>query len=165
MTTLLYIPIFFGVSIEVYLILIVLGIPTFFIWRFLFKKFIKAERTRKIATWTATLITIPLIYAAIVMLWILSMSYYPTHDFDKEKWFSDKETRYELSEDIIESEMLIGRTKSEVRQILGNENNSDQSDHWSYYLGFRPGLFSIDPDVLNIEFRDGKVIRVQQHET
>jgi hypothetical protein len=99
------------------------------------------------------------------MLWFFSMSYHPTHDFDKEKWFADKETRYELSEDIIESEMLIGKTKSEVRQILGDENNTDQSDHWSYYLGFRPGFANIDPDVLDIEFKDGKVIRVGQHET
>jgi outer membrane protein assembly factor BamE (lipoprotein component of BamABCDE complex) len=99
------------------------------------------------------------------MLWIFSLSYHPTNDFDKEKWFADKETRYELSEDIIESEMLIGKTKSQVRQILGDENNTDQSDHWSYYLGFRPGLANIDPDVLDIEFKDGKVLRVGQHET
>ena len=93
------------------------------------------------------------------------MSYHPTHDFDKEKWFADKETRYNLSEDIIESEMLIGKTKSEVRQILGDENNTDQSDNWSYYLGFKPGFANIDPDVLDIEFKDGKVIKVGQHET
>lgn len=165
MTTLLYIPTLFGVSIEVYLIFIVLGIPAFFIWRLLFKKFIKDDKRRKIAIWMATLITTPLIYIGIIMLWIFSMSYYPAHDFDKERWFLDKETRYELSEDIIDSEMLIGKTKSEVRQILGDESNADQSDHWSYYLGFRPGLFNIDPDVLDIKFKRGKVIRVKQHGT
>ena len=93
------------------------------------------------------------------------MSYHPTYDFDKEKWFADKETRYNLSEDIIESEMLIGKTKSEVRQILGDENNTDQSDYWSYYLGFTPGFVNMDPDALVIEFKDGKVIKVGQHET
>lgn len=99
------------------------------------------------------------------MLWFFCMSYHPAHNFDKVKWFTNKETRYELSEDIIESEMLIGKTKSEVRQILGDENNSDQSEHWSYYLGFRPGFINIDPDVLDIEFEHGRVIRVGQHET
>jgi len=165
MTTLLYIPTLFGVSIEVYFILIVLGVPTFFIWRWLLKKFIKTDKTRKIVTWTATIVATPLIYVGLIMLWIFSMSYHPTHDFDKEKWFADKETRYELSEDIIDSKMLIGKTKTEVRQILGNENNLDQNDNWSYYLGFRPGFANIDPDVLDIEFKDGKVIRVGQHET
>ena len=165
MATLLYIPTLFGVSIEVYFILLVLGVPTFFIWRWFLKKFIKVDKTRKVATCTVTLITTPLIYIGIIMLWFSSMSYHQTNDFDKEKWSTEKETRYELSEDIIESEMLIGKTKSEVRQILGDENNTDQSDHWSYYLGFRPGFANIDPDVLDIEFQDGKVIRVGQHET
>ena len=93
------------------------------------------------------------------------MSYHPTHDFDKQKWFADKEKRYELSEDIIDSKMLIGKTKSEVRQLLGDEGNTDESDYWNYYLGFRPGFANIDPDVLDIEFKDGKVVKVGQHET
>lgn len=153
-----------GSSIVLF-ILLVFGAPTFFIWHWLLKKSIKAEKKRKIATWTATLITTPIICIGIIMLLFSGISYHPTHDFDKEKWFADKETRYELSEDIIESKMLIGKTKSEVRQILGDENHSDQSDYWGYYLGFRPGLFNIDPDVLDIHFKDGKVIRVGQHES
>jgi hypothetical protein len=165
MTTILYIPTLLGVSIEVYFALLVLGAPTFFIWRWFLKKFIKIDKTRKIATWTATLIATPLIYIGIIMLLLFGMSYHPTNEFDKEKWFSNKETRYELSEDIIESKMLIGKTKSEVRQILGDEDNTDKSNNWSYYLGFRPGLLNIDPDILYIEFKDGKVITVGQHET
>ena len=38
------------------------------------------------------------------MFWIFSISYYPSKDFDRQKWISDKEKRYELSEEIIESE-------------------------------------------------------------
>jgi hypothetical protein len=165
MTALLYIPTLFGVSIEVYFILLVLGIPTFFIWGWFFKKFIKVDKTRKIATYTATLVAKPLIYIGLIMLWFFSMSYHPTHDFDKEKWFADKETRYEISEDIIDSKMLIGKSKSDVRKLLGDEGNIDTSDYWNYYLGFRPGFANIDPDVLDIEFKDGKVIRVGQHDT
>lgn len=165
MTTLLYISTFFGVSIEVYFILPVLGIPTFFIWRWILKKFIKVDKTRKIATWTATIVSTPLFYVGLIMLWFFSMSYYPNHDFDQQKWFADKEKRYELSEDILDSKMLIGKTKLEVRQLLGDEGNKDESDDWNYYLGFRPGFANIDPEVLDIEFKDGKVVKVEQHET
>ena len=133
--------------------------------RWLFKKFITVDKTRKIATWAATLVATPLIYLGLVMLWLFSISYHPTHDFDKEKWFANKEKRYELSKNIIDSKMLIGKTKSEVRQILGDESNTDASDYWYYYLGFRPGFANIDPDVLDIEFKDGKVIKVGQHQT
>src|SRR4030095_168385 len=124
MTTLLYIPSILGMSVEVYFFLLILGVPTFFVWRWFLKKFIINNRTRKIATWTATIIATPLIYSGIIMLWLFSMSYYPTHDFDKEKWSANKEKRYELSGDNIESKMLIGKTKSEVRQILGDEGNT-----------------------------------------
>jgi len=165
MKTLFYNTTIFGLSIQVYFILIILGIPTFFVWRWLFKKFIRADKTRKIATWTATIMATPLIYVGLIMLLLFSMSYHPTHNFDREKWLTDKEMRYELSEDIIDSKMLIGKTKTEVRQILGDENNLERSDNWRYYLGLRPGFANIDPDVLDIEFKDGKVIRVGQHET
>ena len=56
MKILLYIPTFFGVSIEVYLILLILDIPTFFIWQWILKKFIKVDKTRKNATWIATIV-------------------------------------------------------------------------------------------------------------
>jgi hypothetical protein len=165
MMTLLYIPTILGVSIEVYFILFVLCFPTFIFWRWLLKKFIKIDRTRKIVSWVATLIATPLIYIGIIVLLFFSMSYYPTHDFDKEKWFTDKEKRYEMSDDIIESNMLIGKTKAEIQQILGDGDNSAQSDDWYYDLGYRPGFANIDPDVLYIEFRNCKVIRVEQHKT
>jgi hypothetical protein len=165
MTISLYIPTIFGVSVEVYFFLLIIGIPTFFIWRWLLMKFIKADKKRKIAVWAATIITTPLIYIGIILLWIFSISYYPNRDFDKEKWSANKEKRYELSKNLIEGEILIGKSKTEVRQILGDAGNSDESNYWSYYLGFIPGPFNIDPSVLDIEFKDGKVIKVRQHET
>jgi len=158
----------FGVSIEVYLILLVIAFPVFFFWRWLFKRMLKTdEKTRKIVSWSVTLLTTPLVYAGLVIIMVMSLSYYPSRDFDRERWFADEEKRYELSEDIIESEMLIGKTKAEVRQILGTgaESNTDDNDNWWYYLGFKPGMFNIDPDVLDIYFENGKVSKVSQHET
>lgn len=165
MTKLLLIPKLFGVSIEVYFIILILAMPTFFVWRWIFKKYITDKKKLNIATWTATTIATPIIYVGLVMLWIFSISYYPSKDFDRQKWLTDKEKRYELSEEIIESKMLIGKTKAEVKQILGDEENIENSNLWNYYLGYRPQLFGIDPDVLDIEFENGKVIRVSQHQT
>ena len=164
MITLLDIPVFFGVSIEVYFILISLSIPTFFIWRWLLKKYIKVDRPRKIATWTATIIATPLIYIGLISLWIYSISYYPNQDFNKQKWFGDKEKRYELSKDIISSKMLIGKTKLQVRQILGDEDDNKESFNvWTFGLGVRPALFNIDDSYLQVEFNSNKVVTVEQH--
>jgi hypothetical protein len=160
----LYIPEILGISIEVYFILILLGIPTFFFWRWLFKKYIQADKTRKIAVWVATIILTPVIYISIVMLYVFSVSYYPTHDFDKRRWLTDEDNRYELSDDLIKSKMLIGKTKNEVRLLLGNETeNQDSVNTWYYGLGYRPGLFNIDPSYLEIEFQNNKVLDVEQY--
>ncbi len=164
MTKLLFIPTLFGLSIEVYFILIILGIPTFFFWRWLFKKYIRVDSTRKISIWIATIILTPLIYVGIVMFIIFCISYYPSHGFDRQKWLTDKEKRYELSEDLIKSKILIGKSKAEVRQLLGDEtDNQDKFDIWDFGLGYRPELFNIDPDYLQIEFKNNKVLNVEQH--
>ena len=76
MTPLLIIPELFGVSIEVYFILIFLSVPTYFFWRWVLKKFISDDKSRK---------------------------------------------------------------------------------------GTKPGLFAIDPDYLDIDFKNGRVIHVSQH--
>jgi hypothetical protein len=150
---------------EFYFILFIISsISTFFACSWIFKKFIKANKVRKVVTWATTLVLTFFIYCGLISLWLMSISYYPTYAFNKEKWLANKEKRYELSEDIIVSRMLLGKTKAEVRQILGDEGNGVKGNNWNYYLGFVPGLASIDPDVLDIEFKVGKVIKVGQHE-
>jgi hypothetical protein len=164
MTPLLFIPTIFGFDIELYIILIILGIPTFYFWRWLLKKFISVSKTRKIWTWIATIIFTPIIYVGIVLLIFFRMEYYPNKSFDKQTWLQDTHKRYELSKDIIESKMLIGKTKSEVRQLLGDDaGNKDSFDTWYYGLGIRPEFGNIDDSYLLIEFKNDKVINVEQH--
>lgn len=161
MKTLLFIPEIFGVNIEVYFILLLIGVLSFFFWRWLLKKLITIDKTRRTATWIATILLTPLMYGLFVMFWMMSATYYPSNDFNKEKWHEDIEKRYELSEDLIDSEILIGKTKKEVKKILGDTFQEWSADNWSYYLGSRPGI--MDPDYLDIEFKDGKVVKVRQH--
>jgi hypothetical protein len=158
-------PIIFGLSLEVYIINLIIGIPVFFILRWIFRKWIKNARTLKLVTWIGTLVCTPVTYIGLIVLWISITSYYPNSDFDKVKWNIAKEKRYEMSGDIIKSQMLIGKTKLEVLDILGYEGNKMESDTWYYDLGFVPRFMAIDPDVLTIIFANGKAIKVSQHET
>lgn len=93
------------------------------------------------------------------------MTYYPNIDFDKQKWEENQEKRYKMSKNIIKSEMLIGKTKEEVIELLGEDYHTYDDDHIAYDLGFVPELFNIDPDVLDIYFGNGIVIKVEQHRT
>ncbi len=160
----LIIPELYGISIEVYFILLILGLPVYFICRKVFRKFIKKDSTRRIAVWISTIILTPVLYGGLILLFFFIISYHPNYNFDKKAWLDNKEERYKLSEDIINSKLLVGKTKSEVRNLLGDDGNLDTTDNWHYYLGFKPQFASIDPDVLEIEFKNDRVVDVTQRQ-
>lgn len=151
-------------SLGIGIVLLVIGIPTFVFWHWLFKRNIKDDKTRKLITWVVELLTTPVLYFGIISLFLLYLNYQPSHTFTKERWSIDKQKRYELFGDIIKSKMLIGKTKSEVINLLGMDQNNIDKNRWTYYLGITSGL-GIDPDILEIEFKEGKVIRVRQRKT
>jgi len=152
-----------GFGIEVYFILIILGIPIFFIFRRLFKKRIQSTKQRRVMIWMSTLVATPLIYLAIIILWTVCIESYPNRDFNRQQWLTDKDERYEFARDIVESQMLIGKTKRQVRDTLGDDGNDLQSNDWHYDLGFRPEIANIDPDNLEIIFANDYVASVYWH--
>ncbi len=152
-------------SIEVPIIILILAIPTYFICKWIMKRLkIGNDNNRKFIAVIPTIILSPIIYFGLVMIWIFSVSYYPTSNFDQNEWKSNIEERYKMSEDIIESEMLIGKNRDEVINILGNNYSTNNENRLSYELGFVPGLFNIDPDYLDIKFENEIVISVNQYE-
>jgi hypothetical protein len=152
-------------SPEVPIIILILAIPTYFICKWIMKRLkVGTEKNRKFTALIPTVILSPVIYVGLVMIWIFSVSYYPTNDFDKSEWNSNIEKRYKMSEDIIASKMLIGKTQEEVIQTLGANFSSNNENRITYELGFVPGLFNIDPDYMEIKLENGKVISVHQYE-
>jgi hypothetical protein len=140
-------------------IMLVISVPAYFFWRWLYLKFINDNRKRQIAAWCSTILITPFIYRGAIYLFLFWMCYYPTVDFEKRDWAAHPDKRYEMFANIIESHMLIGKTKDQVKAILGNSENYSESNKWYYYLGCTPG-FAIDPDLLYIEFNNGKVVNV-----
>ncbi len=100
-----------------------------------------------------------------IAIFLFYVGYYPTRNFDETVWRTDKEKRYEMTSDIIDRELLIGKTKEEIEKTLGGDYFKYNESHWGYGVGFVPGLFNIDPDILDIHFKDGKVESVGQHES
>ncbi len=152
-------------SPEVPIIILILAIPTYFICKWIMKKIkIGNDRNRKFFAIIPTVILSPILYIGCVMIWIFSISYYPTSDFDQNQWNSNVEERYKMSKDIIESKILIGKTREEVIQLLGTDFLNNNESELTYELGFVPGLFNIDPDYLDIKLENGIVISVNQYE-
>ena len=153
-------------SPEVPIIILILAVPIYFFSKWILKKLkFGSKKNRKYLSIIPTLILSPLTYIGIIMIWLFSIWYYPEKEFNKDEWETNIEERYMMSEDIIDSEILIGKSKQEVIELLGTEYWKYGEDHISYYLGFVPGIANIDPDVLDIYFENGRVIKVGQHET
>jgi hypothetical protein len=153
-------------SPDVPIIILILAFPIYFLTNWFLMRFkLGNENNRKYLAIIPTVILSPLLYIGIIMIWIFSVSYYPKIDFNKQEWNENKEERYKMSNDIIKSEILIGKTKEEVIELLGDDFYFYDESHIAYDLGFVPGLFNIDPDVLDIYFEKGKVTKVGQHET
>lgn len=153
-------------SLVLPIIILILAIPVYFLTKWILKRLkLGNENNRKYLASIPTVILSPLLYVGIILIWIISISYYPMADFNKQAWNENREERYKMSNDIIKSEMLIGKTKEEVIMLLGDDYYSYDESHIAYDIGFVPGLFKIDPDVLDIYFEKGKVIKVGQHET
>jgi hypothetical protein len=87
--------------------------------------------------------------------------------FNKSDWELFVESRFTMSENIIKSKLLIGKTMDEVIELLGDKECIIREDigYIEFYLGFVPRLFAIDPHVLGLIFENGKVIKVVQRET
>ncbi|PTQ95597.1 hypothetical protein C8P68_105102 [Mucilaginibacter yixingensis] len=149
-------------SPEVPVILLVLATPVFLFWYWFYRKRIASKVKRRFFIWISTVISTPIFYATLIGIWIFCITYYPNRDFDRKRWIRDKQKRYELAKDIIDSKMLIGKNKSEVSALLGVDENKIDNNDWYYYLGFVPELVNIDQDVLQVSFRNGRVYYVSE---
>jgi hypothetical protein len=153
-------------SLEVPIILLVLAFPIYFLTKWvLIRLRFGTEKNRNYLALFSTALLSPLLYIGIIVVWFFSVSYYSKVDFDKEEWTKNKEVRYQMSDDIIKNEVLIGKTKKEIIELLGEDSYFYDENHIAYELGFVPGLFNVDIAVLDLYFENGKVIKVEQHET
>ena len=164
--TFLDIPVIFRLSIEVYFILLIIAVPTFFFWKWLLKKYIKVDSKRRIATWIFTFITTPIIYVPLVLLFVFGLPFEPGRNFNKHEWLTDREGRFQMANDIINSKVLIGKDTTEVKQILG-EPSWKENGHtmWTYDMGWGGGWMSSLFHNLNLTVdRQGKVVLVEHVE-
>ncbi len=146
---------------------LLLGIMIALLWYFFslwgVKKFLKPKpKNANILAVISTVIMTPCIYVVTIMILFSITTYVPTKKFDREKWDEEVE-RLEMAKYIIKSDMLIGKSKEEVVDILGNDYyDYGSTDSIAYDLVDGSGLFGIDPDNLRIYFKENKVIDVKQ---
>lgn len=161
MTHLFEIAIFFGLSIEVYFILLLISIPTYFFWHWAFKKRIADKSKRNVLALVFTFILTPIIYLGFIWILIYLISREPSSDFDKSKWLADREGRFAMVDDIVKSKILLGKDTNQIKQLLGQPTWQDSLNiSWTYDMGMGGGGLGFLFHSLAVQFDKAKVVRV-----
>ncbi len=146
--------------------LLIIAYPLFLISNWILSNRINASPKRHALALGSTVVLTPVIYILLVMTLMIGDGYYKRTSFNQEDWLSQPDERFKMSKDIIDSRMLIGMEFEQVVGVLGEDFSIGSSEYTiSYYIGFVPGMFRIDPDIIEIRFANGKVAEVKQRET
>ena len=150
----------FGLSVEVYIICVVLGIPIYYFFRWAFRKAYLSADKKRLVTWAATILVTPLAYGKLTTLFFLLLMYEPQKEFRTEGWTKDKTKQYLMADDLINSKLLLNADTSKTKQILGVPNDNKSVNEWTYYIGSGTGLGFTD-HFLTLKFKNSKVISVK----
>lgn len=140
---------------------------------FLLWKFVKTIDERKWLTFIVSVLFTPLLYFYLFypLLNIFS-SYHHQKHFDTVAWKEVPELRFEMSNQIVDTQLFKDKTKSEVQNSLGtsewfgwDENIKENSpEKWNYNLGFKPGAFNTQQECLELVFKNGIVVKSTQYQ-
>jgi hypothetical protein len=92
-----------------------------------------------------------------------SLIYQFEERFNQEDWHDNPPQRHKLVDDLIERELLIGKTKAEVVLILGQPNSDPRlKNHiFSYDIGQPPSFTKSKPQQLLIVFKNERVFTIE----
>ena len=151
-------------SSEVPIIILIIAVPTFLILRWILKRFIQNKKTRNWTSIAGTIIIAPILYLVLVFSFFSYLFYEPQYDFDREKWFADKHSRFEMRDDIVESRILKGKSKSEIIELIGKPVSNDSTELWTYDLGMSGAGLGWQFNYLELTFENEQVSSVKKLE-
>ena len=100
-----------------------------------------------------------LVIAIVISVILISIN---ENQFDEANWKNNPLTRYTMAKDIVENELLIGESKSDIILRLGEAktSNLEGKDHLIYPLGKAPSFFESKDESLIIIFDNDSVSKV-----
>ena len=97
------------------------------------------------------------------------LPYHHEKQFNSEAWTEKPGLRYEMIDNMIETDFLTGKSKKDVINLLGEvewlswnyKSNDFDSNAWNYGLGLIPGAFKDIKEDVQISFKNQKVSNVK----
>ncbi|WP_431134553.1 hypothetical protein [Psychroserpens mesophilus] len=134
--------------------------------------FVNTIDKRKWLTFIVSLVLTPFIYFYMVypMINIFS-NYHHQKYFSSELWKEEPALRYEISDNMLASETLTGKSKSEIILLLGTHEwlswddlkKNHDTNRWNYSLGIEPGAFNQEKECIELVFKNNKVTTVNTY--
>ena len=135
--------------------------------------FVNTIDKRKWLTFIISVIITPFVYfyGFYPMVNVFS-NYHHEKYFDSDNWKDDATLRYEMSDDLLKSKRLMGKTKEQVIALLGKNDWLSWNDAikgkdeniWNYSLGIEPGAFNTNKEVMLVTFDNNKVISLETYQ-
>ncbi|MBG7611544.1 hypothetical protein IU405_04695 [Polaribacter sp. BAL334] len=135
--------------------------------------FVRTIDERKWLNILVSVVLTPVVYFYIFypLLNIFS-SYHHEKHFDAAAWKSKPALRYEMSNEIVGNDLFKGKTKSEVKALLGTSEwygwddsiKANSPDKWNYNLGFKPGAMNLQQECLELIFKNDVVVKSWQYQ-
>lgn len=135
--------------------------------------FINTIDKRKWLSFIISLVLTPIAYFYLFYPVInIFSSYHHKKYFNAEAWKSKPALRYEMSNQLITGNLLIGKNKDDINNLLGNpewfswdeKNNANSQDKWNYNMGFTPGAFNNMQECIEIQFINNTAITVKPYQ-
>lgn len=136
---------------------ILLATPIFLLVQWLLKKTKLGDQARSILSLIGTLIALPVIKFLLVFGLLGVLDFHPNEKFSREIWMENLDKRHSMTKDLVEGNVLAGKNKAEVLDLLGNPLESDSSDVWHYDMGWSGAGFGWEMHSLAVTFSNGTV--------
>jgi hypothetical protein len=131
--------------------------------------FVNTIDKRKWITIPLSLILTPFLYfyAFYPMINIFS-NYHHQKYFNSEVWLDSPSFRYEMYDNLQETDTLVGKSKGTIEDLLGtyewlawdDVKNGYDVNRWNYGIGILPGAFNSKSEALEIIFANDTVSKV-----
>ena len=135
--------------------------------------FVNTIDKRKWLTFLVSLVLTPIVYFYVFypILNIFSRYHHEKH-FDPEAWEEDPALRFEMTHEILNDSIFIGKNKNEVESLLGESEwygwddaiKANSPDKWNYNMGFKPGAFNNMQECIELNFENNKVKSVSTYQ-
>ena len=162
---------YFNISSGNWYFLLVIIILLYLIINWIVGKFIKKGISKTIITTVSSIILTPIVYSLFVAIFLsfIFYEYHPELKFNSIEWSENKKDRHHMRKDLIESKLLIGKTKNEIVEILGKPaNNSkieiDTLKNWNYSMGIEGHGMGWKFHNLDLYFKNEKIDSVKNTE-